>query len=234
MHVGYSIFDLNIKGPRRGHVIKVTQLQILVKPNYAGGLTSYKTRACAAPCLGWDVGVWGSLCLRPCLCLLLPIWADLAFGSVRNCFGAARMRVYCIASVSASVMDFFFPLTVPLPQHPLSLCFRGRVWGLVLVLSQHSRLGPQRVCISVPPPASMQPDLCRNQWLPINEELIYIFISTWEQRRAFSYWDSSGHQWPVVSAGKKLLLGCLRWVKPLVRLILCTVRLGVAKIYSHG
>lgn len=61
-----------------------------------------------------------------------------------------------------------------------------------MVLSQHSRLGPQRVCISVPPPASMQPDLCRNQWLPINEELIYIFISTWEQRRAFSYWDSSG------------------------------------------
>lgn len=128
MHVGYSIFDLNIKGPRRGHIIKANQLQILVKPNYASGLTLHKTQVCAGPSLVQDVGVRGSLCLHPASTLCFPS-GQICLSGAEGTDLEQEKEGLCVASVLASVMGFSSPDYAPILPSPICAVGEGsEVW----------------------------------------------------------------------------------------------------------
>lgn len=193
MHVGYSIFDLNIKGPGRGHIIRVTQLQMLVKPNYASGPTLPKSQVCATPCSARGVRVWGSLRPRLCSHLWLPIGQMWLLGARETELGW-QDRGFVVFCLHQQARWFFPPACTPMPPPVSSV--EGSVCCVWYRASTRGQV-PSR-CLS----AHSLSDLCGNERLPANTELINTVISLWEQGGAARSQDSSGDQQPAVSAAK--------------------------------
>lgn len=120
MHVGYSILDLNIKGPWRGHIIKVTQLQILVKPNCASGLTLHKTQLCAAPRFVLDVGS-GAATFVPDCALGFSSGQTGLLGAEEADLGQQEGRFIILLLYQQAWWIYLSPDRSPVPPSPVSV-----------------------------------------------------------------------------------------------------------------
>lgn len=137
-----------------------------------------KNQVCSAPSFVRGMGVGAASACAPASTLFLPSGQIFLSGAEETDLGQEK-ECLCVASVLASVMGFSSPDYTPIVPSPICAVGEGsEVWtgdwaGQRIPAVPCWESDPEPVYISVPSPASPQPDPHQNQQLLRKEELIY-------------------------------------------------------------